>query len=155
MYKCPRCSESLSTKSCEGIEIDICNKCEGTWLDVNELTLLTEQVQPKPSATTTEEDLTIEPLDKEGEMQCPKCDKVNLNPFIYGGDSGIELDRCPQCEGLWFDKSELDDITAIIADNEVIAAYSDNYKDSDQKMNKYVKCLVWVGKFFRRGSYRR
>jgi len=37
-------------------------------------------------------------------MLCPRC-KSNLIVVEYGG---IELDWCPACEGLWFDRGEME-----------------------------------------------
>ena len=37
-------------------------------------------------------------------MKCPKC-KKELSEKIKIGD--VEIDRCPECGGLWFEKDEL------------------------------------------------
>ena len=38
-------------------------------------------------------------------MRCPKCvDEQQLASIVV---DEVEVDRCPQCEGIWFDKSEL------------------------------------------------
>lgn len=39
-------------------------------------------------------------------MQCP-IDKTNL---VMSERSGIEIDYCPQCRGIWLDRGELDKI---------------------------------------------
>ena len=39
-------------------------------------------------------------------MQCPKCD-VAMNAFTY---MEVEIDRCPQCAGVWLDKGEMQTI---------------------------------------------
>ena len=40
-------------------------------------------------------------------MQCPVCNSVNL---VMSERSGIEIDYCPQCRGIWLDRGELDKI---------------------------------------------
>jgi Zn-finger nucleic acid-binding protein len=40
-------------------------------------------------------------------MQCPVCKTVNL---MMSERSGIEIDYCPQCRGVWLDRGELDKI---------------------------------------------
>lgn len=40
-------------------------------------------------------------------MQCPVCDGVNL---VMSERSGIEIDYCPKCRGVWLDRGELDKI---------------------------------------------
>ena len=39
-------------------------------------------------------------------MQCPKC----AIPLHMAERSGIEIDYCPQCRGVWLDRGELDKI---------------------------------------------
>lgn len=41
-------------------------------------------------------------------MNCPVCPKT---PMIVVEREGIELDWCPECEGLWFDADELEMLT--------------------------------------------
>ena len=40
-------------------------------------------------------------------MQCPVCKTVSLT---MSERSGIEIDYCPQCRGVWLDRGELDKI---------------------------------------------
>lgn len=37
---------------------------------------------------------------------CPACKKINLKPHNDPG-SGLEIDVCPKCWGIWFDADEL------------------------------------------------
>ncbi len=38
-------------------------------------------------------------------MKCPKCKIAEMLPATY---EGVEVDRCPRCEGMYFDKGELE-----------------------------------------------
>ncbi len=40
-------------------------------------------------------------------MQCPVCQNVDL---LLSERQGVEIDYCPQCRGVWLDRSELDKI---------------------------------------------
>lgn len=40
-------------------------------------------------------------------MQCPVCTTSQL---VMSERSGIEIDYCPQCRGVWLDRGELDKI---------------------------------------------
>lgn len=40
-------------------------------------------------------------------MLCPVCKTANLT---MADRSGIEIDYCPQCRGVWLDRGELDKI---------------------------------------------
>ncbi len=47
-------------------------------------------------------------------MKCPR-DGTDLTTQR---DKGVDVDRCPQCQGLWLDKEELDEIEATVAPDE-------------------------------------
>lgn len=38
-------------------------------------------------------------------MRCPVCLDTELSPHIR---SGIEVDHCPRCRGMWLDRGELE-----------------------------------------------
>jgi uncharacterized protein len=38
-------------------------------------------------------------------MKCPTCTTADL---LMAERSGIEIDYCPQCRGVWLDRGELD-----------------------------------------------
>lgn len=40
-------------------------------------------------------------------MKCPVCPNTDL---LMSERSGIEIDYCPQCRGVWLDRGELDKI---------------------------------------------
>lgn len=40
---------------------------------------------------------------------CPKCER-NLEPVVY---NKIEVDRCPNCAGIWFDSLEAEQLKKI------------------------------------------
>ncbi|MFZ4403380.1 MAG: zf-TFIIB domain-containing protein [Pseudobdellovibrionaceae bacterium] len=40
-------------------------------------------------------------------MKCPVCKEVGLT---MSERSGVEIDYCPQCRGVWLDRGELDKI---------------------------------------------
>ncbi|WP_027326625.1 zf-TFIIB domain-containing protein [Helicobacter pametensis] len=42
-------------------------------------------------------------------MKCPVCVEVDL---LMSERSGVEIDYCPKCRGVWLDRGELDKIIA-------------------------------------------
>ena len=44
-------------------------------------------------------------------MKCPRC---NVDLILEQGYHGIEVDRCPSCDGRWLDHDELDQMEATI-----------------------------------------
>lgn len=59
-------------------------------------------------------------------MNCPVCN-VNL---VIADRSGIEIDYCPQCRGVWLDRGELD---KIIERSSLTFKKSDYDRDDDKK----------------------
>ena len=49
-------------------------------------------------------------------MDCPRC-SVSLETTTY---KKIEIDRCPQCDGLWLDHPELDELEDTVLDQDEI-----------------------------------
>ena len=45
-------------------------------------------------------------------MNCPRC-MVELKVENY---KGIEVDRCPSCQGMWLDYGELDELEDVVLD---------------------------------------
>lgn len=102
---CPRCEVSLQP----GLpHTQICPQCEGTWVENGSLSELLSQgresLQKSALAPSLVRDHSaeVEPL-----VDCPAC-RQRMKRYVYCGDSGIVLDRCP-LHGIWFDDGELDD----------------------------------------------
>lgn len=47
-------------------------------------------------------------------MKCPVCKDIDL---VMSERSGIEIDYCPKCRGVWLDRGELDKIIERSSDN--------------------------------------
>lgn len=64
-------------------------------------------------------------------MKCPVCDS-NLQMTER---SGVEIDYCPKCRGVWLDRGELDKIierSAPVSDVGRLSADRDRYFDSNE-----------------------
>ena len=118
--QCPRCQTELETINYEGVEIETCPDCEGEWLDQGELaTIVKKQEASFPEEMVesmdrlTKETFTIDES-SANQMKCPKCPDSELNRFIYAATSGIALDKCPTCGGVWLDKNELEMVQVLV-----------------------------------------
>jgi Zn-finger nucleic acid-binding protein len=49
-------------------------------------------------------------------MRCPRC-SAELRTEEY---KGIEVDRCPDCQGLWLDYTELDQLEDVVLDEDEV-----------------------------------
>ena len=50
--------------------------------------------------------VVIEKERKSHYMKCPKCG-ADLNTVDY---HGVQVDRCPDCDGVWFDAGEVESL---------------------------------------------
>jgi Zn-finger nucleic acid-binding protein len=108
----------------DGVEIDRCVACHGTWLDNGEVQLIARQAGVAPGG------LTQALVESEGvrgaRRRCPRClrrlDVIQLGviePDVVrrGGirpapPSPLEIDRCPGGCGVWFDDGEMQQFIA-------------------------------------------
>jgi len=100
--KCPSCDQPslVETMTKGGVLVDVCKTCKGVWLDRGEVFFFSRK--PKE----LERLLASEPVeDTPSHRHCPRCD-LNLHevPFLR---PDLVVDRCPECEGYWFDAGEL------------------------------------------------
>jgi Zn-finger nucleic acid-binding protein len=91
----------------DGVEIDHCVECSGTWLDGGELEQITELsgVDAGPLSRALD-DAAHGGATKR---RCPRCSR-KLRTLNVGSDPSVELDRCPKGHGLWFDRGELETV---------------------------------------------
>jgi Zn-finger nucleic acid-binding protein len=103
---CPGCDYPLIVLEVEGVEIDHCLACGGVWLDAGELELLLADAANKDELMRS---LEADVQGKEKKVRCPICRK-QLQKVDYGTGKKVRLDKCPNNDGLWFDRGELLDV---------------------------------------------
>jgi membrane associated rhomboid family serine protease/Zn-finger nucleic acid-binding protein len=95
----------------ESFVLDVCPNCKGIWFDSGELAGYAEALAAKkeitPRKTKFFQHKIVQPLSKITEKTrfCPKCES-KLTKFNYAYDSGIILDKCAACGGVWTDRGE-------------------------------------------------
>jgi len=135
--RCPNCEQTLRPITYEGIRIETCDGCQGEWLDAQELKHVVqarEQRFSKPeiealSATTTITGVDV--VDADRDLKCPKC-HGQTDAINYGGDTGIVIDKCSDCGGIWLDSDELEKIQMLVEGWE--KALPDDLKNNRKKM---------------------
>ena len=112
MLPCPRCHTDLEAAEFDGFVIETCPRCGGRWTNPADLKAIIDAEPTPPAADVhrTEVDLT----GVGGDGLCPRC-SVPMQPFNYAGDSGVILDKCPGCGGLWLDAGDLERILGVVA----------------------------------------
>ncbi len=91
----------------DGVEIDHCVQCSGTWLDSGELEQITELSGASPGPLAAALDAAVSGTVTK--RRCPRCSR-KLRELDVGTDPPVELDRCPKGHGLWFDQGELETV---------------------------------------------
>jgi Zn-finger nucleic acid-binding protein len=118
--KCPRCNSLLQSVEYDGQNVEVCSGCQGEWLFAGELQKIVEH---HDEVFTSEEIASLDAVDKEiftaekddhDELNCPACEKVQMEHFNYGDTSGVILHKCTECDGIWMDKDELRKIEELV-----------------------------------------
>lgn len=125
---CPTCKIKLSKAILHNIEIDYCEKCLGVWFDEDELRLVKDKKDEK--INWLDIDLWNDPSKFKiacCQKLCPSC-HLPLYEVEYG-DSGIKIDVCNLCQGVWLDRGEFKKIISYLkekANYEVLNNYTKN-----------------------------
>lgn len=117
--RCPKCNQPLSGIDYQGVHIETCPACGGDWLDAGELGNIVEARKARFSeqecmaiaqaATIT--GVKLNTLNRH--LTCPKCGG-STHPVNYGDDSGLIIDECGSCHGVWLERGELDKIDELV-----------------------------------------
>ena len=109
MKECFSCHKGLERALLYNMEVDYCPQCGGIWFDEGELRLAKD---------IKDENLKWLDVDlwndekkfkvSKGKKICP-VDRLPLYEVEYG-DSGIKVDVCNICKGIWLDKGEFNKI---------------------------------------------
>ena len=108
---CPHCFERLEKKSLMkglwSVETDVCKLCNGLYLDRGELLKLTSN---RPLHDITTKYLGV---DSDSKLLCPGCGSIMDMESV----SGVEIDVCLQCNGVWLDSDELEQLKELDSDD--------------------------------------
>jgi Zn-finger nucleic acid-binding protein len=102
---CVKCSSILDRATFQGLEVDLCPKCGGLWLDRGEINHAA-QLPDKELARLR--DLLRgssgpPPVPTENKAPCPACEG-QLSEVLLGK---VHVDYCGTCHGIFLDRGEL------------------------------------------------
>ncbi len=114
--RCPEEGMTLRETDSHGVKIHECPECLGRWFDRDEL---------KKAIDSTDEDLRWLDFDPfaadaeapgagKSELLCPK-DSVPMGVIPYE-KSGVRIDKCSKCQGVWLSNKEFDRIVKHLED---------------------------------------
>ncbi len=99
----------------EGIELDRCVNCRGTWLDAGELERVVEFAGIRPGKLT--EAVRTAGSGRRGQRRCPRCSR-KMRVVTIGQSPAVEVDRCPIGHGIWLDAGELRAVVQLFSEGE-------------------------------------
>lgn len=109
---CPRCHETLVQAKLVGRELRACRACGGIWLGTDVFRDLMQSVPHRLSAADTKfPNLIGVGWSRVAPKRCPQCGQALAEAPVKGVD-GVNVDRCMQCDGVWFDDGELAAVVA-------------------------------------------
>jgi len=105
---CVKSKEKLSTiRSFDGVIVDRCPQCSGTWYDGGEL----EQVLGE---AFNYQALMRIVSSRFSEYICPCC-KMSMRALVFKFHNGeLVIDNCPVCRGFWLDSGELESVKNLV-----------------------------------------
>lgn len=130
-YKCPGCHKSLVKEHYEGVEIYRCLFCKGILVGTDKIMRILAREDKGFSDKTKRiaEKLIKERLamigrkrkrySQESLIKCPKCNYTMARTF-YSGAYPVEIDRCLNCNLLWFDKDELEVLQYLVENKKAV-----------------------------------
>jgi len=125
---CPKCKIAMKKRVIREVEVDECEKCEGIWLDKDEL----RQIKDKTDSDLNWMDFEILKHSdkfkaKEKNYGCPSCENT-MNALDYD-NTKVEIDFCSNCQGIWLEKEELKKIINAL-EQEILTKPLDDYVKS-------------------------
>ena len=142
--ECPKCWVPLDIQHIEifgpDIEIDVCPKCEGIWLDPGELK---KMLRDRKITDYLTKDIGTK---SHSPLICPVC--RNLMDIQKADE--IETDVCLTCRGVWLDAGEIDELKAKAAEGfegddeaKLLEKYEEMaLKQRNKKLGGEVICLI-------------
>ena len=108
--KCPVCltTDLMLTKLDTGLGAMHCESCAGNWISSASYWYWLEQRGNVPECESA---AVIQVADQQQAKQCPECNRIMLR-YKVGHDLDFDLDQCPYCNGVWFDKNEWESLQA-------------------------------------------
>ncbi|MDD3147722.1 MAG: zf-TFIIB domain-containing protein [Candidatus Riflebacteria bacterium] len=136
-YTCPACGKALEIVTIADVELEAClNGCGGIWFDAAELFRLDEQEEglDDPVVLKLLSFNTPRNTDNRDKITCLKCG-VKMRRREHREGSGIFVDECYGCGGIWLDGGEL----RAIRENPVVIRSNEERKRMDAEFSQRIK----------------
>jgi Zn-dependent protease with chaperone function/Zn-finger nucleic acid-binding protein len=126
-FTCPACGDGLVDADYEGVGVKVCDECAGRLVSESGVKrIVTRRTVAFTDGQQRLADLVAERGDalrraavlarsapQSGLVACPRCGRTMMRRH-YDYDHAVEVDRCPFCELVWFEKDELEVLQILI-----------------------------------------
>ena len=137
MKQCTKCNAELKPTNIGAVDVDECQSCKGVWFDKGEL---------RQAKDITDSDLNWMDFEiwkdpdqfksKDSLLKCPACKEPTK--AIHYGATGVEVDYCPACKGVWLDKGELQKIVDALNQDLLTKSFSKYISESIKEATEIV-----------------
>jgi len=131
---CPHCQKSMKTVYINNLEIDSCPSCGGIFLDFGELHQFIKKIPHKKKLNFENIYKGDHKSDHKHDYLCCKCNH-KMNEKIYAYNSGIHIDTCSKCKGIFLNKKDIEDLQKYIYSRKD----SEETKENAEKAQKIIK----------------
>lgn len=153
---CPVCKTALVTKCCGKVEALHCPACGGFWVQKNRIGRILQRYMryiAKRHDRSLGRRERVNPREVEpGKLECPVCARP-MRKLNYAYNSNVIVDTCKSCDGLWFDRGELERTAdffkncglpqRIKQEFEEIRTLYDHY-DRQEALELLREAIVWI-----------
>ncbi len=114
---CPTCGHNLDLYNLDDGEFLGCPNCKGLWLNRAALNKLKDQSGEHSLHWLNREiDSIGTTASVPGTRTCVECADRKMVSILFGA-TGVLIDRCSQCKGIWLDRGEFDSIVRYLSEN--------------------------------------
>lgn len=125
--KCANCGSEMETRERGTVAIKECPSCGGIWFHADDLRRAKDETDPYLNwmdfeIWKHEDEFRIAARPKP----CPKCNKNMV--LVEYADTGIEVDYCPKCRGVWLDAGEFEKVIQALENEMARKSIGDYWK---------------------------
>lgn len=150
--QCPFCKILLHKLTIEEISADYCSLCGGIWFSSrNDFAAAAEKCANKSNSlfqiyTNGLINTEIKKIDSTCfVLNCPQC-YTPMETINYAANSGIFINRCHSCKGIWIDDEEFKKIAGYLTDNPMMDKMASELAHEVRKIESAKQFSLEVGK---------